>query len=216
MPIEAVLFDCDGTLLDTAADLTHATNYIRKTQGLAPIDLSTTRPIAGNGAKALLASGGDINESQLNTLSQDLFRHYSNHIYIETCLFDGMAKVLTEIVANGLTWGIVTNRPEYLTHALLDHIALPNLPACIVCGDTLPLAKPHPDPIYHACKLIQVAPENCLYVGDNIRDIQAGNAAGSITVGALYGYLAEGEDVKQWQADYYIKQPSALLEILDF
>lgn len=207
--IDTFLFDLDGTLVDTAPDLNHAVNAIRQTLGLKPLPLALTRPIAGNGAKALLKAGNDIDQN-LDQLAERLFEHYQHNIHIDAKLFDGIEEVLNRIEQAGFTWGIVTNRPEFLTHALLPYLQLPTPPAVVVCGDTLTRNKPHPDPVIHAYRLLQKSPEQCVLIGDSIRDIQAGKAAGVKTIAALYGYIAPNDNPLDWQADHAIKQASEL------
>lgn len=211
--IDTFLFDLDGTLADTAPGLNHAVNHIRAELGLKPLPLELTRPIAGNGAKALLMAGNDIHDN-LDKLTEELFHYYKNNFHKEITLFPGMAEVLKHINQLGAQWGIVTNRLEFLTHSLLEHLHLPNHPAVTVCGDTVARCKPYPDPVIHAYTLLRKSPENCIFIGDNIRDIQAGKAAGVKTVAATYGYIEAHDDPVAWQADYYIHDASHLITLL--
>lgn len=211
--MKTILFDLDGTLADTAPDLNHALNHIRNALNLEPLALEVTRPIAGNGAKALIAVGNDIQEDH-DTLAIAMREHYKNNIHTEAKLYDGIEALINKINQAGLTWGIVTNRPETLTFSLLPHLNLPSPPACVVCGDTTTKAKPHPEPLIHAYTLLKTAPKHCLYIGDNIRDIQAGKAAGIETVAATYGYIEADDDPKTWKADHYIQSPTDLLKII--
>jgi len=211
--IDTFLFDLDGTLADTAPGLNHAVNVIREQLGLKSLPLELTRPIAGNGAKALLMAGNDIHDN-LDKLTEELFQYYKNNLHKEISLFPGMEEVLQHINKSGFQWGIVTNRLEFLTHALLEHLNLPNHPAVTVCGDTVARCKPYPDPVIHAYNFLKKLPQQCILIGDSSRDIQAGKAAGVKTVAATYGYIEAHDDPKMWQADYYIKKPQELTELL--
>ncbi len=212
--IDTFLFDLDGTLVDTAPDLTHAVNAIRRRLGLQPISLDLTRPIAGNGAKALIQAGNDIHQD-IDSLAQELFEYYKHNIHVEAHLFEGMEEVLKNISKAGSTWGIVTNRPGFLTHALLPHLNLPITPAVVVCGDTLSRSKPHPDPVIHAYTLLKKLPAQCVMIGDSSRDIQAGKAAGVKTVAALYGYIEAQDDPTTWAANYTINHAKDLNKLFE-
>ncbi len=210
--IDTFLFDLDGTLIDTSPGLNHAVNFIRGQLGLKPLPLEVTRPIAGNGAKALLLAGNDIHEN-IDPLVQELFQYYKNNLHKEIILFAGIEQVLKHLDQTGIQWGIVTNRFEYLTHSLLPYLNLPSQPAVVVCGDTLARCKPYPDPVIHAYTLLKKSPENCIFIGDSLRDIQAGKAAGVKTVAATYGYIEAHDDPIAWQADYYIDSPENLISL---
>ena len=215
MTIRSVLFDFDGTLVDTAPDLTHAVNHIRHQLQLPELSLEVTRPIAGNGAKALIAAGEDIAEQHdRDDLAKSLFSHYHENIYIDTQFFPGVIEVIKHLDQMNIPWGIVTNRHEFLTFPLIEHLPFPSQPACVVCGDTLSKSKPHPEPILHALQQIQQDAVDCLYIGDHQRDIEAGKAANTQTVAALYGYVEESEQPHQWGSDYIINHPLEILDII--
>lgn len=212
--IESVLFDFDGTLVDTSPDLHHAVNHIRETLNLPSLSKETTRPISGNGAKALLAAGNDIAGNH-DQLANELFKHYQNNILIDTVIFDGVNHVIEFLDAKQIPWGIVTNRHEYLTYPLIKQLHFYSQPQCVVCGDTLEKAKPHPEPILHALNQLKMPAETCLYIGDHERDIQAGKAANTLTAAALYGYIDDNELTCHWGADFIINHPGEILAILE-
>lgn len=213
----AVLFDLDGTLADTAPDLGGALNRLLHELGKPQLPLSVSRPHTSSGARGMLQAGLGITPAhadyeQLKTRFLDL---YAEHICVETRLFEGMAAVLEGIGRRGLRWGIVTNKAERFTHPLLEKMGLAAQAACIVCGDTTPHPKPHPAPLLHATTLLGLAPAECLYVGDDLRDIQAARAAGMPVVAAAFGYLGESGDPAAWNADAVLESPAALLHHLD-
>ena len=209
--IDTLLFDFDGTLVDTAADLNHAVNIIRQRLGLAPLPLEITTPIAGNGARALLLAGNDIHDN-IDSHVAALFDYYKDNLHRETKLYAGMEQVLKHIEKTGMHWGIVTNRLEYLTRPLLVKLNLQ--PAIVVCGDNVTHTKPHPESVIKAYTVLNKTPEQCLFIGDNIRDIKAGKAAGVKTVAALYGYIDRMDAPANWGADYQIKHPEELVDII--
>jgi phosphoglycolate phosphatase len=215
-PIHAVLFDLDGTLLDTATDLGHALNKVLLKRQLTPLSLELIRPAAGRGAKGLLKAGMNITEDhpEYKALCTELFMNYHYHLTDTTRLFAGMEVVLAHLEQENIPWGIVTNKPERFTLKLVEALDLSRRAACVISGDTLKNSKPHPEPILHACRLMQQDPAHCLYVGDAEIDIIASRAAGSPALVALYGYIPEGEDPYQWRADGYIGEPVDLLKLL--
>ena len=215
--INTVLFDLDGTVLDTALDLVGALNIVMQEQGLIPVSLEKARPSVSLGAAALISCGfgyrGD--EPDFETLRQRLVTVYSEHIADYTCLFDGMDEVLTTLESKNIRWGIVTNKITFLTESLLEKLDLTKRCACVVSGDTLPQKKPHPAPLLHACQLAQSQPTHCIYVGDAARDIEAGQRAGMQTIAALYGYIAENDNPYEWNATATISKPLDLLNWLE-
>ena len=210
----AVLFDLDGTLLDTAPDLGAAANHVLAQIGKAPLSDFVIRQTASDGALALIKAGlseTEQAEHDLTILRQQLLDHYVQHLYIGTRPYDGMVELITWLNSSAILWGVVTNKPAFLTDPLLALVTeLPNC-AVAVSADTLPLRKPHPEPLWHACEQIGVAAKDCLYIGDHIRDIEAGRNAGMTTAIAAWGYIAENERLTDWLADVEMADPHSLL-----
>ena len=208
----ALLLDLDGTLLDTAPDMGGALNLLRAEHGLDPLPAATIRPAVSHGAMRLVKLGfpeaeGDAFES----LRLRFLELYAANLAIGTRLFPGFDLVLDALEGSGLPWGIVTNKPGWLTAPLLAALGLDGRAACAVSGDTVAERKPHPLPLLHAAQLVDVDPTACVYVGDAERDIQAGRAAGMTTVVAAYGYLSDDEDPLQWQPHGVVHAPEELL-----
>jgi N-acetyl-D-muramate 6-phosphate phosphatase len=215
--IQAVLFDLDGTLLDTAPDLGLAINTLLNEYNHPPLPFTLVRPLAGHGGKGLIKAGFKIDEQHPNFIEywEKFLTLYSENICHQTQLFPGMEQVLNYLTENHLPWGIVTNKPRVLTELLLQQLHLTNKAACIVSGDTLPQQKPHPAPLLHACALLNVLPKHCVYVGDAERDIQAGKSAGMHTLIAKWGYIADTDPFDLWQADAVLEKPEEIVEWLD-
>jgi len=215
--IQGVLFDLDGTFADTAPDLHYALDQVMIRRGLTPLTLEQLRPAVSHGTQAMLRVGFSVGpeDSTYQSLRDDFLETYLANIATHTRLFDGMQPLLDEFDRRGLVWGIVTNKPGWLTDPLLEGLGLNRRAACIVSGDTTAHAKPHPEPILHACRLAGVAAERSIYVGDAQRDIEAGNLAGAITLVALFGYLGEHDDPASWQADGAVEHPLNILNWLD-
>lgn len=212
----AVLFDLDGTLLDTAPDMVAALDELLGESGRAPVDYARARAHVSKGALGLIDMAfGRIEEAHRMSLRDRYIRLYEQRLAEATILFDGMAEVLDRIEARGMHWGVVTNKPAFLTEPLLDALGLLSRSAATVSGDTLPQKKPHPRPLLHAVESIGVDATRAMYVGDDTRDIAAGNAAGMTTVAALYGFIPPSDDPQGWPADYRITHPGDLLFILD-
>ena len=211
--IDTVLFDLDGTLLDTAPDMALALNMLRNQHGLADLPLSVIRPSVGYGSRALLKLGFNIDETheKYPKLLEEFFAAYDKCLALSTALFPEMSSVLSHFDEKNIPWGIVTNKPARFTHGLLDALDLTQRCAVIICGDTLNNRKPHPEPILHACKLLQRAPETTLYIGDTITDVQASKAAGTRSLVALYGYIGAEEDPYTWEADGYIEKAGEII-----
>jgi 2-phosphoglycolate phosphatase len=201
--IQAVLFDLDGTLADTAPDLAHALNAVLEEQGRDPLPYEHIRSHVSQGGAALvrLGFGADLGRGRFEALRARFLEHYQSRLCVGTRLFPGMAQVLESIERQGLAWGVVTNKPTWLTDPLITALDLTRRAGCIVCGDTTEQKKPHPRPLLHACQCLGLAPARCLYVGDDPRDVQAGKAAGMSTLVARYGYIHAGTDPAQWDAD---------------
>lgn len=218
MVIKAVLFDLDGTLLDTAADLGMALNQLLQEHSLPILPLDAIRPAAGSGCRGLLKLGMNITPDASNypALATKLLNFYQEHLTNTTRLFPGMDETLDFIESKQLPWGIVTNKPAQFTDPLIAHLRLNQRAKCVISGDTLPNHKPHPEPILHACRLVQQSPEHCLYIGDSAIDVQASKAAGSPSLVALYGYIPEFDDPFTWGANGYIRHPSEIVEHLIF
>lgn len=213
--IKTVLFDLDGTLADTAPDLAYALNCVLEEQGRTPLPFESIRPVVSHGGIALIKLGFGIDEQapEFPTLRQRLLDIYHANIARETRLFKGMASLLTTLEARGLNWGVVTNKPAWLTEPLLEALEVKTRAAAIVSGDTLPERKPHPAPMLLACEQAGSDAAHCLYVGDAERDIEAGRNAGMRTLVALFGYLGEADFPERWQADGMVE---SALEILDW
>jgi N-acetyl-D-muramate 6-phosphate phosphatase len=213
--LQAVLFDLDGTLLDTAPDMVGALNNLRREQHLAPLPYEVVRAAVSHGAARLVRTGFETaGEQEFAQLQQRFLEIYRGALSVHTQLFPGMSQVLDEIEARGLKSGIITNKAAWLTEPLLEQLKLRNRFACVVSGDTLTVRKPHPQPLLHAAALAHVPPEACIYVGDAQRDVDAAHAAGMPAMVADYGYLRPDEDTASWRADLYLKQPLDLLEWL--
>lgn len=214
--IENVLFDLDGTLADTAPDLANALNAIRQKHGLEKLPLEIISPTVSLGGNAMIKLAFDLAEgdSGFDEIRDQFLNYYLEHIAEETRLYDGMEELLHSLENNNKTWGIVTNKSEWLTIPLLEELALEKRTACVVCGDTLEHRKPHPAPIIHACELIKADPATTLYIGDAQRDIEAGRRAGTKTLVALYGYIEKDEDPESWNADAMISNVHEISEIL--
>jgi phosphoglycolate phosphatase len=211
--IQAVLFDLDGTLADTAPDLAHALNALLEGQGRAPLPYEHIRSHVSQGGAALvrLGFGADLDGERFEALRARFLEHYQSRLCVNTRLFPGMAQVLESIERQGLAWGVVTNKPAWLTEPLMTALDLTRRAGCIVGGDTTEQKKPHPRPLLHASQCLGIAPTQCLYVGDDPRDVQAGKAAGMSTLVARYGYIHAGTDPAQWGADGLIDSAPDLL-----
>ncbi len=215
--ITTVLFDLDGTLLDTAPDLAGALNDLRQRYQQPPIPFAEIRPQASNGSAGLLSLGFNVDTStpRYAVLQTEFLALYQQQLGARSRLFSGMQEVLSNLAKQGLKWGIVTNKPAFLTMPLISQLGLLDQAACVVSGDTLPLAKPHPEPLWHACELIGAVPKQCIYVGDAERDMLAGKRAGMLTMLAKYGYLAETADIAAWPIDVIIEQPLDITAYLE-
>ena len=216
VPIHAVFFDLDGTLLDTAPDLIDALNVLLLAYDRDPLPYEQVRNHVSQGSVALTRIGfPEVElETEFEPLRQQLLKIYADSICINTSLFSEMEELLNIIEEQKVPWGVVTNKPGWLTNPLLDSLDLSRRAACIVSGDTLPQRKPHPDPLLHACKMINVSPIHSIYIGDDPRDIHAGNAAGMYTCVARYGYIEPGTEVDRWGADFTIESPKELTQFI--
>ena len=212
--IEAILFDLDGTLIDTAADMGGALNSLLLEEGFEPLPLETIRPLVSQGGLVLTRLGfaGKVTEQQIEPLRQRFLQHYRAQVADESKLFDGYAEILDELEARSIPWGIVTNKPEWLTHPLLEQLGLADRSAVVIGGDTLAQRKPHPLPLQVAAERLGISCNNCIYVGDDERDIVAGKAARMKTLVAAYGYIEDAVDIEAWKADGVIDLPHNLLQ----
>lgn len=215
--IDAVLFDLDGTLADTAPDLAHALNTLLAEEGRQPIGLQSIRPHVSHGGAAMVGCGFGLAADHPDTevLRQRLLRIYRERLCHDTTLFTGMNTVLSRLEQANIKWGVVTNKPAFLTEPLMVELGLDQRAACVVSGDTTTHRKPHPEPLLHACSLAGAAPENCIAVGDAQRDIEAGRRAGMTTLVALFGYIGDADDPQDWGADGLISTAAELLEWAD-
>lgn len=216
IPIRAILFDLDGTLIDSAPDLGAAADQMRVVRGLPSLPMADYRPYAGSGARGMLrvAFGMHPEDAAFPEMREEFFQNYERRMTQDTTIFDGVTEMLTSIVARELQWGVVTNKSKRFTDPLSQKMAMFATAGTVVSGDTTPHSKPHPEPLFEAARRIGVVPEECVYVGDDERDIIAGKAAGMYTVAAVYGYLGEKQSVAHWQADDVIDSPNELLKRL--
>lgn len=212
--LPAVLFDLDGTLADTAPDLCYALNQVLQDYQRPPVPLAAIRPLVSQGGAALVQYGFQISaeDSCFPRYRQKFLQYYQLHIHRHTQLFNGMAQVLATLEARQQPWGVVTNKPAWLTEPLMAALKLNQRAACIVSGDTTPERKPHPLPLFYACQQMAVPPEQCWYIGDAERDIAAGRRAGMATLVALFGYLAPEDQPQHWGAHGLIQHPLDILE----
>jgi phosphoglycolate phosphatase len=212
----ALLLDLDGTLLDTAPDMGGALNRLRSERDLAPLPPGIIRPVVSHGAARLVKLGfPEAQGDEFEQLRLRFLEVYSQHVAEETQPFPGMLDVLDLLEQRDLPWGVVTNKPGWLTDPLMRRLGLFDRAGCVVSGDTVAERKPHPLPLLHAAGLIGVAPQCCVYVGDAERDIQAGRAAGMRTVVAAYGYIGAEDSPAEWNATGIIEHPRHMLDWLD-
>lgn len=215
-PVDAILFDLDGTLIDSAPDLGAAADQMRVQRGLPSLPLAQYRHMAGAGARGMLAVafGMTPEHAQFAELKEEFFLNYERCMMQRTYAFDGVPVLIEQLQQRGLPWGVVTNKSSRFTDPLTRAMPLFASAAVVISGDTTPHAKPHPEPLFEAARRIDVAPARCLYVGDDERDIVAGLAAGMATVAATYGYLGIKTDTARWGAHASIDNPLALLNLL--
>jgi phosphoglycolate phosphatase len=215
--IEAVLFDLDGTLIDSAPDLGAAVDKMRTDRGLPSLAPEVYRPMAGAGARGMLevAFGLTPEHPEFALMREEFFVNYENCMTQRTYAFAGVAELIERLQQRLLAWGVVTNKSQRFTEPLTRAMPLFASASAIVSGDTTPHAKPHPEPLFEAARRLRLRPERCLYVGDDERDIVAGRAAGMGTVAATYGYLGQKTDVASWGAHATINSPAELLQLLE-
>jgi N-acetyl-D-muramate 6-phosphate phosphatase len=220
--IKAVLFDLDGTLLDTAPDMAAALQKMRKDRGLAPAPYDALRARVSSGARGMIAAGFGIgtDHADFSAMKDEFLNNYELRICADSALFDGMAQALRDLQTRSIRWGIVTNKHKRFTLPLVAALKAQGILAAdmqcgtVVCGDSTAHAKPHPMPLLHAAAELGVVANSCVYVGDDVRDIQAAHAAGMPAIAACYGYLGI-EPVEQWNADAHIDSPHELIASLN-
>lgn len=213
---KAVLFDLDGTLIDSAPDLGGAANRMRVRRGMSALPLQSYRYLAGAGARGMLKVGFGITpeSEEFAALKEEFFDEYEQHLCVDTIVFEGVRDLIGRIESVGLKWGVVTNKMERFTLPLIGLMPWLASANAVVCGDTTAHAKPHPEPLFEACRRLEIAPHHAIYVGDDQRDIIAGKAAGMVTIAACYGYLGEGHDGTEWGADHVVHSVRALADVL--
>lgn len=214
--LQAVLFDLDGTLIDSAPDLAGAGNEVRARRGLPPLPLERFRPMTGAGARGMLSVALAIGpgEAEYDALREEFLAAYEARMTRDTRVFERIWPVLDALDGMGLPWGIVTNKATRFAEPVVAALGLGARASVLVCGDTTARAKPHPDPLLEAARRMGREPAVCAYIGDDLRDVQAGRAAAMITVAAGWGYLGEGEAIVHWGADHVIDAPERLLQLL--
>lgn len=214
--IQAVLFDLDGTLIDSAPDLGAAVDQMRVDRGMPSLPLLHYRPMAGAGARGMisLAFGFTPEHPEYDAMKEEFFRNYEACMTQRTFAFEGVVQMIDALVAAQLPWGVVTNKSKRFAEPLTQAMPLFKTAAVVISGDTTPFAKPHPEPLFEAARRLGIEPTACVYVGDDERDIVAGHAAGMKTVAATYGYLGVQSDVQKWQAHANIQSPLELSRLL--
>ena len=212
----AILFDLDGTLLDTANDLGAALNYVLAKYKRVKVGKELFRPVASDGAKGLLQLGfGDqLIHHDYETLRTEFLNYYQENIAVHTCFYPGIEDLLVNLTSSNIPWGVVTNKPIGLTLDLLPHFSCFSHCQSIVGGDSLKEKKPHPAPLLYACKEMNVDASDCIYVGDAVRDIEAGNAAKMYTIIAQWGYIIDKSSCQSWQADLIAKDANKIAQII--
>ena len=214
--MSVVLFDLDGTLVETAQDLGAALNIQLIRHGKVPLAQETIRPIASHGSRGLLALGFGLSMSDANFIKMrdEYLAIYDEVLTDSPTLFDGMDAVLNTLESKGIAWGIVTNKPRRFTEPIMKAMGLDKRAGCVICGDDAAQPKPHPATLLMACDALQAEPKDCIYIGDAARDIEAGIAAGMKTAVALYGYLSGSDTPAEWGADYLISTPKEILNLI--
>jgi len=215
--LQAVLFDLDGTLADTAPDLGDAANRLLQEAGLPPRPLAELRPYTSQGVRGLLFAGFGLqpDSSEYSRLAARFLELYAARLCVDSRLFVGIDRLLAQVEQSGLNWGIVTNKRMRYTAPLVAQLGLSPRTRCVVSGDTTAAAKPSPLPILHACELLACAPGSSVYIGDDRRDIEAGRAAGCLTIAAAYGYLGDSGCPSTWGADHIAASPEEIGRLLN-
>ena len=213
--IEAILFDFDGTIADTSEDMVGCLNILLKNHSKEDVDIRKAKNFISKGAAGLINFAfPKISDEEKKLYISEYLEIYKNNLYIKTKLFSGIEELILNIIKKQYKWGIVTNKPSYLVNPIIEKINFTYSPNCVVAGDTLSVKKPNPEPLIHAAKIIGCSPSLCAYVGDDIRDITAANSAGMISIAALYGFIEDLQQVKEWGSDYMINKPSDLENLI--
>ncbi len=213
---EAVLFDLDGTLLDTAPDFITAIDRLLESKGLPPTDPATTRNMVTHGSAGIVASAFQIDPTDpgFEALRQEFLSLYLENLADRTRPFPGISELLADLGVSKIPWAIVTNKPWLYTRAILQQLPLASTPSAVVCPDHVARNKPDPESVYLACKTIQVAPERCICIGDHRRDVESGLNAGTSTIAAGYGYLDPDDDPADWGADYVVDDSEQIYRLI--
>ena len=212
---KAVFFDLDGTLVDTAPDMVGALQELQRYHGVDPVPYELGRSHVSNGAMGLLTLAfPDEMITPDSVLMCDFIERYSEQVCDQSIVFEGLYDLLDSLDDAELPWGVVTNKPSHLTNPILETLELADRSVCTISGDTLPTRKPDPAQLIHACTLSDLSPEDCIYVGDAVRDIEAGSRAGMATIAAGYGYIVDTDDPRSWGADEYASNPDELAQIV--
>ncbi|MCV6589006.1 MAG: HAD-IA family hydrolase [Marinobacterium sp.] len=214
--LDAVLFDLDGTLLDTAPDFFWTINTLLAEEGRPAMDFPALRAQVSHGARAMVQTAFDLtlDDPAFNQLHPRMLALYEQHLDVDTVLFDGLDALLEVLESASIPWGIVTNKPERYTTPLLNGLGLASRAGSVICPDQVNQRKPDPESLFLACRELKVRPAHCVYVGDHIRDIEAGRRAGMCTIAADYGYIDADDNVSNWQADHIIRHGGELLPLL--
>ncbi len=216
-PIKAVLFDLDGTLLDTWPDFEVVLNRLLEEENKAPLDAGLIRATVSNGARALVTLGFGIepDHAEFEPLRERLLAHYSNHLAVHTRPFPGIEELLKKLGQHQLPWGIVTNKPFIYAQPLLRQLDLEPAPGTLICPEHVKERKPHPESLYLACEQLGCAANNCIYIGDHRRDIDCGKNAGAKTIAAAYGYIDNRREAESWQADHTVDSAYELWPLIE-
>ena len=214
--LQAVLFDLDGTLIDTAPDFAVVVNELRQRYNREPMDFATIRTQVSHGARALVTLALDIQpeQTEFEEKRQELLALYGNHVAVKTQLFDGMTETLEWIEQQAMPWGIVTNKPRRFAEPILEALGLSERCKTLVCPDDVKVTKPDPEPMFLACQQIHCDPKQVVYLGDHRRDIDAGKAAGMATIATGYGYIEASDPAENWQADFLVDHASEIPALL--
>lgn len=206
MSLRAVFFDLDGTLLDTAHDMSLALNTMLEEDGLPTLPIEDTRNIVSNGSIALVRKGYDLNDNdeRIEALRQRFLNHYLNKVCQYTQPFKGIEALIQTFAENNIAWGIVTNKPWVYTQALMEYFSFASDPVCTLCPDHVTNRKPDPESLFLACKAANCETHEAIYIGDHLRDIQCGQRANMPTIAANYGFISESENTLDWNADHYV------------
>lgn len=217
MRLRAVLFDMDGTLLDTAPDFVAVTQAMRAERGLPLLPEKQIRDVVSGGARAMVVHAFDVDpmSQQFEDLRLEFLERYQNHCAVHTCLFEGMAELLEDIEQAGLLWGVATNKPLRFAEPIMRQLGLAERCAALLCPDHVARSKPEPDMLLLACQQMGLEPASVLFVGDDLRDIEAGRAAGNKTAAVRYGYIHPDDNPGYWGADVVVDHPQDLRALLD-